>query len=509
MKKSFFKTKKFKYGSIATAITVLTVVLAIVVNVIFSTFASRFMWYSDMTTSDIFSLSEALETIIGPTLSDVASSGREVKIIFCSDPDELESGSTEYMPYIYKTALLLEAKFEAVSVECHDVIKEYNFFKKYKNNEATNIYTTSIILECGDEFRLMSPEAFFIFDSDDTSKAWAYNGEKKFAAQILQIASTETPKVCFTTSHGETLAADAASFRAQFEDAGFEVVAIDLSSEDIPDDCRIVVINNPKYDFIGMEAEDEGANEIAKLDGFLDRLGALMVFEDYRSAGELVNLNEFLEEWGIAFDAGAYLIDYEHSTTVDGSTIIAEYEEEGLGASIYSDMSELDTMPRTLSKNSMPVDILFSEKGTESGTKQVYSVLSSYDTAQCVRNGVTESTGSRSLMAISREKVIVNNEESISADYVYSYVIACGAPSLVKNDYITSNAYGNEDIVYSTMRAVGRDNSLADLAYKPFDDVELTITTAQATRWTVTFAVMPPLVIAVCGIVVRIKRKNS
>ena len=59
------------------------------------------------------------------------------------------------------------------------------------------------------------------------------------------------------------------------------------------------------------------------------------------------------------------------------------------------------------------------------------------------------------------------------------------------------------------MRAVGRENLLADLAYKEFDDVELTITTAQAMRWTVTFTVLPPLVIAVCGVVVRIKRKNS
>ena len=496
MKKSFFKSKKFKYGSVATAITVLTIVLVMVVNIIFSTFAARFMWYSDMTNSDIFTLSDALEDVIGPTLDEVASSGRELKIIFCADPDEIESGSTEYMPYIYKTAKLLEAKFDAVKVECHDVIKEYNFFKKYANTAASNIYTTSIILECGDEFRLMAPEAFFIFDSEDTTKAWAYNGEKKFAAQILQIASTENPLVCFTTEHGETLAADAASLRALFEDAGFEVRSIDLSKESVPDDCRIVVINNPKYDFIGMEAESEEANEIAKLDAFLDRLGALMVFEDYRSAADLVNLNE-------------YLVDYEHSTSVDGSTIVAEYEESGLGASIYDDMTTLDTMPRTLSKNSMPIDLLFTEKATESGTKQVYSVLSSYDTAECIRGGVTESTGSRTLMAISREKVIVNNEQSLTADHVYSYVIACGAPSFVKNDYITSKSYGNQDIVYSAMRAVGRENLLADLAYKEFDDVELTITTAQAMRWTVTFTVLPPLVIAVCGVVVRIKRKNS
>ena len=502
MKKSFFSSKKFKYGSVAYTITVLAVVLVIVLNVVFSSLASKYMWYTDMTKSDLFTLSDALIEMLSDT-------NEEVKIIFCADPDELMSDSTTYMRYIYKTAQLLEAEFDNITVECHDVIKEYNFFKKYADTAASNIYTTSIIIESGSEFRLMAPEAFFIFDTEDTSKAWAYNGEKKFAAAILQVTASDTPLVCFTEKHGETLAADAQAMISLFSDAGFAVDTIDLSTEEIPEDCRIIVINNPKYDFIGMEAESEGANEIAKLDSFLDGLGALMVFEDYKSASSLVNLNEFLEEWGISFDAGAYLIDKEHSVSVDGGTIVAEYEKSGLGASIYNDMSNLDTMPRTLSKNSMPLNLLWEQNSNESGTKQVYSVLSSYDTAECVRNGETESTGSRTLMAIAREKIIVNNENSAETDYLYSYVFASGSPSFVTGDYLTSNSYGNSDILYAAMRAVGRENLLADIAYKEFDDIELTITTAQALRWTVTIAVIPPVIVAIVGIVVKIKRKNT
>ena len=502
MKKSFFQSKKFRYGSVAHAITALTIVLVIVVNVIFSQLASGFGWYTDMTDSELFTLSDAMKD----TIKDVES---DIKIIFCSDPDELMADST-YMQFIYRTAENLAAEFDNITVECHDVIKEYNFFKKYADTTASNVYTTSVIIESGSEFRLMAPEAFFIFDTEDSSKAWAYNGEKKFAASILQVTAAEKPLVLFTEKHGETLASGATAFATLFSDAGFAVDTIDLAKEDIPDDCRILVINNPRYDFVGMEAEAESANEIAKLDKFLDRLGALMVFEDQRYSANLVNLNEFLEEWGIGFENGTYLIDRENSVSVDASTIVAEYETKGIGASIYMDMaSNLDTMPRTLAKNCMPVNILWEQDALESGTKQVFPVLSSFDTAELMKDGESQGTGSRNLMAIARDKIIVNNENSLNADYIYSYVFASGSPSFVTDQYLTSNSYGNADIVYAAMRAVGRDNSLADLKYKAFDNTTLTITTAQSTRWTVVIAVIPPAIIAIAGVTVRIRRKNT
>lgn len=502
MKKGFFQTKRFKYGVVAHSVTALVIVLAVALNVVVYSLASHFGLYTDMTSSDLFTLSDAMKDMLRDT-------DNEVKIIFCADPDELMA-DTQYMQYIYKTAENLEAEFDNITVECHDVIKEYNFFKQFKDTEASTIHTDSVIITSGTEFRLMQPEAFFIFDTENSSLAWAYNGEKKFAAAILQVTATDVPKVLFTEQHGETLTSDAAALVNLFVDAGFAVDTVNLAKENIPEDCRIVVINNPRYDFIGMEAESESANEIAKLDNFLDGLGALMVFEDYRYSENLVNLNELLEEWGIGFEHGAYLTDDEHSVSIDGATIVSEYEESGIGASIYMDMTQnLDTMPRTLSKNAMPVNILWEENAVESGTKQVYSVLSSYDTAKLRVDGKTEDAESRSLMAIARDKIIVNNENSLNADYIYSYVFASGCPSFVSDQYLTSNSYGNADIIYAAMRAVGRENLLADLKYKEFDDTELAITTSQATGWTVVFAVIPPAIIGIAGIAVRIKRKNT
>ena len=51
---------------------------------------------------------------------------------------------------------------------------------------------------------------------------------------------------------------------------GYEIVTADLTRDEIAADCRIMVIYNPMYDFVGAEVEDEAKNEIEKIDKFLD-----------------------------------------------------------------------------------------------------------------------------------------------------------------------------------------------------------------------------------------------
>jgi len=502
MKKDLLQSKKFKYGSIAYAITALVIVLVIIVNALVLSIASKFGWYTDMTNSDLFTLSDSVKEL----LSEV---DKDVRIIFCSDPDELMADKL-YMQYIHKTAKNLEEEFDNITVEYHDVIKEYNFFKRYADTAASNIYTTSVIVESGSEFRLIGPKDFFMFDQGEEDSPWAYKGEKKFAASILQVTAADAPGVLFTTNHGETIGNKASSLISLFNEAGYTVDTIDLKKEEIPEDCRIIIINDPKYDFQGYEAGDDSYNEISKLDRFLDGLGALMVFADHKSTKDFTNLNEFLEEWGIAFEHETIAVDKENSLSKDGTKIKAAYEKTALGASFYYDMiTSLDTMPDTVSSSSMPINILWEQDPSESGTKQVVSVLSTHDTAEFMKNNEVVGSGSRSIMTLSCDKIIVNHEQSLTTDYIYSYVFACGSPSFVSNENLNSNSRGNSDIIYSAMRAVGVEYLIADIEFKQFDNTELNITTAQATRWTAIIAIVPPAIIAIAGITVRIKRKNT
>lgn len=496
MKNSFYKSKSFRYGSAATAFTCAFIAVVIVFNIIFTALASRYMWYIDMTKEEVFTLSEAAKEI----LSDIDD---EVNIYFTSEPDELMNGSkSSWTKYVYNTALQLEAEFPNIHVTCKDIIKNRAFFERFRTTAATDIYTTSVIVESGTEIRVFALQAFFVMNEDET--IWAYNGEKKLISGILQVTSAELPIVYFTTEHGEKLGDGAQALVSLFYDNGFDVRTINLAKEEIDEDARIIIINDPVYDFIGAEADDASSNEIDKLDAFLDRFGCLYVFSDPDHAARLSNLSELLEEWGVALTPDTYVRDPDHSISTDGLSVVAQYDKETLGSSIYKDLTDnLDTMPKTISRYTMPIEILWTEGGGLSGSRDVSPVITSYDSASAIRNGETVGKGQYNLMTLSRETRIIDNE------YYYSYVIVSGSSNFANSSYILSNAYANSDILSAAMRATGRDKILANIQYKVFDKTDLDITTAQSNDWSVALVTVLPAVCAVVGLVIWVRRKHS
>ena len=79
-------------------------------------------------------------------------------------------------------------------------------------------------------------------------------------------------------------------------------------------------------------------------------------------------------------------------------------------------------------------------------------------------------------MTLSRDKVIINNEN------YYSYVLACGSASFTSSDYLLSNAYANSEILRPQCLQWAGERILTDIPYKAFDKTDITITTKQDER---------------------------
>lgn len=489
--KKQYNRKKKKYALMSTAVTALFIAAVILFNIGFLAIANHFYWYLDLSKGEIYSLCDATKEL----LSDV---DKDVDIYFTVEADKVAS-TNDYLNTVYKTALKMQSAFDFIHVKCVDIVENPSFFRDYYNTAATDIYTTSVIVASGTEFRLFAIDAFFI--TNDDGKIWAYQGEYKLVSAILSMTQSDMPVVAFTGSHGETVGAEASAIMSLFADGGFEVVTVDLAKEDLPDDTRIVVINNPVFDFAGIEAGD--SNEIAKLDSFLDTYGTLMVFTSPENAGKLTNLSELLDEWGIKFNPDTHIVDTGNSMSVDGTEVVAQYEKDTLGASLYLDLTALDTMPKTIMRDCMPLTLLYEGNSEYEGSKDVSAILTAHDTARKVCGDSNTSANGDCLMAVSRESRIINN------DYYYSYVLVSGCSDFLANKYIKSDAYANSDIIYSTMRITGRDRVLADIDIKVLDNTTMTITTAQANAWMVCLVTIIPAIAAVCGIVVLVRRRNS
>ncbi len=497
MRRGFFKSKKFKYGSLATVFTAAFVAFVVIFNIIFTALGDKYMWRVDMTKEQVFTLSEEAKEI----MSDITE---EVSIYFASEPDVLLTGNySAFTRYVYTTALQLEEEFPNIHVHCENVEKNPEFFREFYNTTASVIDPNSVIVESGGETRVFSITAFYMYNNPaDLSTVWAYNGEKRLISGIMQVTQTETPKVTFTTEHGEDIDS-ALTMATIFAENGYEVETLDLATEEISPDCRVMVIYNPMYDFIGAEAEDVSKNEIEKLDKFLDNYGCLIVLCDPEYVGNLTNLNEFLEEWGISFMANTTVRDHGNSMSVDGYTIITEYQPDTMGGSIYADLNALVTPPKTLIREAAPIELLWETNETLTGTRIASSVLKSADTSELMVNGVATKTGAYNVMTVTREQKIVENE------YYYSYVMAVGSPTFAADGYINSNAFANEDIIAAAMKATGRERVLAVLNYKPFDDSSIVITIDQAQKLTLAVTLIIPVIVVICGVVIITRRKHS
>ena len=494
--KNVLKNKKFAHGSLAIIITAVVIAAVVLFNVGFTALSRASLWYFDMTKEQVFTLSDETKEMLSEVRSDV-------NIYFTREEDDLMKGSggtNDQMKFIYKTAKELEKEFSNIKVKCVDIVKDPAFFEYYYNTAATNILTTSVIVESNGEFRLISSDAFFVWDENRTY-IWGYNGEAKFAASILQVTSSDVPLICFTEGHGEPSPDQSAALKSLCEAAGYGVVTADLSKEDIPEDVRIVIINDPLYDFAGMEAGELG-NEIDKLADFLDDYGCVMIFADPEKSKNLKNLSEMMLEWGVELSPGKTVVDKANSLTVDGREIVAEYETENtLGASLYNSISDLSSMPKTILADAMPLNILFDTDTTSKGTYQASAVLYSHAEAEIKESGQTSGGGRMPLMSITRRENIKDN------DFIYSYMIVCGSPAYASDKYLNSNSYANSDILVNTIRLTGREKVVADIDLKVLDDTSLDITTAQSNTWTVVFAAVIPLIIGVVGIVVCKRRR--
>ena len=560
--------KKLRYGGMSAVLTALIIAVVIIVNVIFSALAQKLRWYTDLTPEPLYTLSvecldiiangdakfeestspiEMVDKIRAEKLAedpDFDVSSLMINIVFCSEPDVLESNFLQRC--VYTTALELQQEFpDHINVEYHNIHRNPTAVSKYKANSRVTIDTTSVIIEFGTEYRVRPLKSFFTFDDATSTEPWAYNGEKAFTSSILAVTRAESPLACLTYNHGERFEDEV--FANTLVDAGYKVQAIDLAAEEIPEECRLVIVFNPDTDFKVPDGVTD-IDEISKLDAFLDKGNALMVFMDADTV-KLDNFEEFLEEWGISFnrdystgteqpcyvrESAANTLLFNQSSAKYGYTFKAQYATAGLGGSLtetmrdrtpksivfgnamsisYSDLYEpKHYTPSEDDVNGVEYDFgyYFMDAGRE---RTIYDVFTSSPDAVSVAGGA-EVGKATALQPYKLMTVSVESRYTQEDNYGYSsvddasYVFTCGSVEFASSTLLQSNSYGNTDLLLTALSQIGREPVPVGLERKPFADKTIdTVTAAEATQYTVTLAIIPAVAAIACGVVILVRRK--
>lgn len=520
--KKHIKSRSVKYGSVSVILTVLAVVAVIVFNATLSLMAIRYEWlYVRLGGEKSFIISDECEEYINRYVISAAdeynagltAAGHEKEkliITFCDDEDTIVS--EDWQKHIHDSVYQIKELFpDHIEVEYLNIWEDPSTARKLGVGS-----TTDIVCSFADRHETMNLKDFYIYDNAYSATPVAYNGEKIIASCLMRVTQEETPICYFTANHGESF--EGYEFMRTVVEAGYTIGFLDLFADEIPEDCSLLITFDPKQDLIAADGVST-VSETDKLDAYMSAGGKYMVFlsADTFVSGGRVNLEGFLEEWGIKYshekgkdgiEKCQLIKDPSNSLTVNGYTIISENASSGLGESVMAGLPSNNVFGNS-TRITFADNFVKSEDGSyiavsDGVTRVAGPLMVSHASAEAWAGGravARASDDSFVLMALSTQEC-ANGETAC--------LIASASVEFASDDHMKSAVIGNSRTMTGIFKYLGRDNAPVDLTFSYFGSTEIeTLTTKTANTVTVLLALIPTVLCVAAGIFVLVRRRYS
>ncbi|MBO4355571.1 MAG: hypothetical protein J5850_01805, partial [Clostridia bacterium] len=270
-----------------------------------------------------------------------------------------------------------------------------------------------------------------------------------------------------------------------FRDCGYVAKRINLAYEDFgSDENAVVVIYSPKTDFID-KTTSQSFDEIAKLKDFLSLNNhSLYVCIDYGSQDLPVLEGFLLDSFGVKYGKEKLTDSGANSVSIDGFALSAGLNREGNGISGR---------------------VIQNSESTGGSKKTIFNIARSLD--------VDASKGTQILCTV--PETVTNNDAGngllcLAETDGSGIAVISGSSNFTASYYLDSYVYLNRDLTLNLIAEMTSDAPVpSGIAFKLISNEGLDITHKQAIIWTVVITATLPLVFAVAGIVVYIRRRHS
>jgi ABC-type uncharacterized transport system involved in gliding motility auxiliary subunit len=481
------KSRKFKYGTLATIFTIVFIVAIILVNVLLGYMTDRFVWEIDMTREQLFEISEDTKEVIDDL-------NRDVLITVLSDETSYRD-STELLSNLYEILQRYEAlgggkiKVRYISPNMNPKI-----FDQY--NELGDLGQNYIIVETDLRKTYMPPTSMYNMKVDQETNTTYYVGlraEQRLTSALLFVTQESVNTACYIRGHGEDYGLDELS--GLLVKMNYDTTNIILAQEDIPEECTLLIISSPDTDY--------SIEEVNKLHDYFMKGGDAIVSLTPQTSTELTNLNTLFEEWGV---------EYKNQMILDNYQSLSGYPMYVVPtiASIENVTEKLNTRNYfAIVPAAMPIEMT----GTEASNVKVRALMTSsarsyakdleqvsmgYDQEE------TDEVGPFNMCVISEYVVSDKN-----LNYTRSDIVFCTA-GLISDTVLSPKAsnFLNAQFIETLVDYISEYNDLVVIEDKNFESNTLNILTWQirVCLWVVVIAM--PLAILVIGIVIWSKRRH-
>ncbi|MBQ7090564.1 MAG: GldG family protein, partial [Clostridia bacterium] len=370
-KNSFFSSRKFKYGSVATALTAVMVVVVVIVNIIFSMLADTYSWRLDLTSTDIYEIADETKQIVN-TMVNKQDDVEQIEVIILQAESEFP---TQYAENIKRFCNLSEK----ISYTYVNTVVNPQILEQYKQDYAEyNIQEGYIVVKNGDRVRVITDEDMYAYSYDYSTGGYVITEitiQNALVSAVLYVTKDEIPVVYFVTGHGEE---GFDGIMKLIANNGADVQQIKLSQKtEFDDNAKVLFVCGPTTDY--------SEQEMALLESFVlndNRYERDIFYFHNPYAPALPRLEAFLEEWGMKVENNLVMEDESHSVSVYDDASAPLYilpEQTGSAISEVEDAKIVASYECLMPKCSAITPLI--AEGETKGMTEVVSLLKSYDTS--------------------------------------------------------------------------------------------------------------------------------
>ena len=505
------RRKKFKYGTLATVITVVFLAAVVMVNIIVRMLDKRYNWSIDLTSKGMYQIDEQTADYLHQLNDDI-------KLTMLAD--EAQFDDYKELKVLAETLKRFENESNGrITVEYVDPTTHPEVETLYLKDTNETVARWSLIVTCGDLVRvipytdLISQESQYDYTTGMQNTENNFVGEQALISAIIGVTDLHPVKVgVICNNNGNPMYDSTMQYCfARLEELltknNFSTTQIDIATEALSADYDLMILCAPQSDLT--EAQ------VKKLSDYLNNDGKcgknLIYFSTLTRMTEMKNLNNFLAEWGMVIDNAIVMeSDENRGQTVNtsirqlpltGVPIVAANPDAPLNAN-YKGGSVPIVAPYHA-----PIRTLFED----SAGRNTYPLLVTSDTAVIF----PLDAAADNFDVKKAEKSVVNLAVQAEHNYIAggetfkSRVIAFGSPLFV-DYFIGGNAtsYDNSNYFITMMNTLSGKDNVITVASKSLDPTKITITEAQAKTIRNVIVYIIPAAVALIGILVYVRRRN-
>ena len=464
--------KVFRSGVYSTAILAAAIVLAVLLNLLVGALPKKYTEF-DLSEAKMYTLGDSSKKL-------VQSLDQDVTVYYLC-----ETGSEDAI----LTKLLDHYADESSHFrwEQKDPAIYPTFAAQYG---ASDVSTGSLIVVSGENNVVLDAADLYEYDYSDYyttgSANVTFGGEKQITSAIYKLTAAEETHAYYTTNHGEQ--ALTSSLTEALEAQNITAQPLDLLTSTIPDDCDLLIINDPTSDF----ASDGLVDEISQLQTYLENGGRVLLTTN--GYDETPNLDAVMAQFGLAREAGLVvegdsshaLYGYPYSLFPDYGTTDESTALDGVNRSTHVMLSVAQGITVTETDDVTAESLL-------NTSEDAYSKLN-FDTSSTTDKENGDTDGPFSLAVWARN-------ETTGAE-----VIWIGCPNM-DNEQLYQSIPGNLTFLQGCAASMVGQDILIDT--KALEASPITISASTATTLGLVFVFVLPAVVLIAGAVVVLVRRRK